>query len=55
MAEMVLRVGDKFKAIGDKDAVIANYEHFIKGLRRFTMVPLEEAIKINEERINVNL
>ncbi len=42
---MVLRVGDKFKSIGDKDGAIAAYEHFIGQLRRFTMVPLDETIK----------
>jgi hypothetical protein len=37
---MVLRVGEIFKEAGNLPAVVENYEHFIKGLRRFTMVPL---------------
>jgi len=42
---MVLRVGDKFKAISDKDGAIAASEHFIGELRRFTIVPLDAVIE----------
>ena len=45
---MVLRVGEKQVAMGGKDAAIANYEHFIAGLKRFVMVPLM-AIVENEQ------
>jgi len=53
---MVLRVGDKFKAAGDKDGAIAAYEHFIGQLRRFTMVPLGVALgSKNVEVLKMNI
>ena len=45
---MVLRVGEMQKVMGNKDAAIANYEHFIAGLKRFVMVPLRTVIE-NEQ------
>jgi len=42
--DMVLRVGDKFKSIGNLDEAIAVYEHFIKHLERFIMVPLARIV-----------
>jgi len=38
--DMVLRVGDKFKSIGNLDEAIAVHEHFIKNLKRFVLRPL---------------
>ncbi len=49
---MMLRAGDKFKSIGDKDGAIAAYEHFIGQLRRFTMVPLGKAVGAIKEQMN---
>jgi hypothetical protein len=42
--DMVLRVGDKFKSIGNLDEAIAVYEHFIKKLKRYIMVPLSRVV-----------
>ena len=42
--EMVLRIGDKFKSIGNLDEAIATYEHFITHLERFVMMPLSRVI-----------
>ena len=42
--DMVLRIGDKFKSIGDLDEAIATYEHFITHLERFVMVPLSRVV-----------
>jgi len=47
---MVLRVGDKFKAAGDKDGAIAAYEHFIGQLRRYTMVPLVDVLTSDKDK-----
>ena len=44
--DMVLRVGDKFKSIGNLDETIAVHEHFIKKLKRHVMVPLSRVVEM---------
>ena len=42
--EKVLRVGGMLREIGNVEDAFACYEHFIKELRQFTMVPLGVAV-----------
>ena len=49
---MVLRVGEKQVAMGDKDAAIANYEHFIAGLKRLVLVPIRTAVETERAKQN---
>ena len=43
--ERVLRVGGMLRDMRNKDTALECYEHFIRQLRRFTMVSLKEINK----------